>query len=124
MYRIFTEGNFSAAHRLRKYHGKCERQHGHNWRVRVYVSGQELDDGGMLLDFTLLKAWLKDVLEIFDHRDLNELPFFATEEPSAENICRIIWEELSPRVEEAGDIRVSRVMVWESDKSCAIYEPE
>ena len=124
MYQIFTEGHFSAAHRLRMYHGKCERQHGHNWRVRVYVGGDTLGSGGMLLDFTLLKTWLNEVLDLFDHRDLNELPFFETEEPSAENISRIICEEIDSRVASSGDVRVTRVMVWESEKSCAIYEPD
>lgn len=123
MYTIFVETHFSAAHRLRNYHGKCERIHGHNWRVQSYISGPTPDPtSGMLLDFKMLKANLEKVLELFDHHDLNELECFAVAEPSAENIARIICDELGKLVNTEA-YWVSKIMVWEGPTSCAIYEP-
>jgi len=55
MYQARVESEFSAAHFLSHYHGKCERLHGHNYRVRLWAKGEKLDAGGMLADFTLLK---------------------------------------------------------------------
>ena len=51
MYEVTVEETFSAGHYLRNYHGKCEKPHGHNYRVRVTLSGEELDQAGLLLDF-------------------------------------------------------------------------
>jgi len=122
MYRIFVEDHFSAAHRLRHYKGKCERVHGHNWKIRVFVSGMAPDpQDGMIMDFGLLKGHLREVLSLFDHQDLNALELFATEEPSAENIARIVFQAMAPRIDN-DHRRVSQVMVWESEASCAIYE--
>jgi len=41
---------FSSAHALRGYKGKCENLHGHNWKVKIAVSGDKLGPAGMLLD--------------------------------------------------------------------------
>ena len=55
MYTVRVEAGFSAAHFLSGYRGKCENLHGHNYRVRAYARGADLDESGMLLDFGLLK---------------------------------------------------------------------
>ncbi len=55
----------------------------------------ELDDEGMAFDFTVLKKALDQVLDQFDHHNLNEVPPFETINPSSENIARVIYEELS-----------------------------
>ncbi|MCX8013850.1 MAG: 6-carboxytetrahydropterin synthase, partial [Rectinema sp.] len=49
------EAEFAAAHHLAHYKGKCERPHGHNYVVRVWVSGRNLEEGGMLVDFGDIK---------------------------------------------------------------------
>ena len=54
MYKIKVEGNFSSAHNLRGYKGKCEALHGHNWKVKVKLSTPTLDKCGMALDFKVL----------------------------------------------------------------------
>jgi len=51
MFEVTVEDTFSAGHYLRNYRGKCEKPHGHNYRVRVTLSGAELDKAGLLLDF-------------------------------------------------------------------------
>ena len=121
MYEIYKETTFSGAHRLRGYKGRCEALHGHNWRVRVSVAADALDDLGMVIDFTVLKAALEEIASKLDHVYINEVPPFDTVNPSAENLAKWFFDELYPRV-NGGRARVTRVMVWESDASCAIYQ--
>ena len=53
MYEVRVEGGFAAAHRLLHYNGKCERLHGHNYKVRIWAKGSSLGEGGMLVDFSM-----------------------------------------------------------------------
>ena len=122
MYTLRTEDSFAAAHYIKEYHGKCENLHGHNYKVRIYVSGHKLDKGGMLIDFAIIKKMLKSVLEELDHKNLNELPFFIEKEPSAEIIAEFIFNKLYNKVTDYSDTSfLSRVDVFETDKNLAIY---
>ena len=56
MFQVSVEETFSAGHALRGYQGKCENPHGHNYRVRVTVEGQQLDSIGLLFDFSAPEA--------------------------------------------------------------------
>jgi 6-pyruvoyltetrahydropterin/6-carboxytetrahydropterin synthase len=118
MYTIRVEADFAAAHFLTHYHGKCERLHGHNYKVRVYAAGGELDEGGMLLDFGLLKAALRDVLAPLDHSLLNDLEVFKGD-PSAERIARHIYDGLRAALPAAP---LKAVEVFETDINMARYE--
>ena len=120
MYEVYREESFSGAHHLRGYQGKCESVHGHNWKVRAYVSAMELDKLGMVVDFKNLKNSLNEVVDHLDHKDINNVPPFDEINPSAENIAKHIFDELSARLNDAR-LTVSRIMVWESDASCATY---
>lgn len=122
MYTVCVEDWFAAAHYLRNYHGKCENPHGHNYRVKVYVSGKNLDKGGMLIDFSVLKKHLKSVLETLDHHDLNSTPYFKEQEPSAENISRYIFDSLKTLL-PAG-IRMAGVEVFETEKNSVLYRED
>ena len=123
MFEIARERTFSASHQLRNYKGRCERLHGHNWRVRVCVSAKELNDSGMVIDFHELDKMMLAAIEPFDHRHLNEVAEFEIANPSAENIARAVGE--SVRGQLAGtDIRVSYCDVFENDLSRARYIPE
>lgn len=119
MYTVRVEDSFAAAHFLTHYHGKCERLHGHNYRVRVYARGTDLDAGGMLLDFGLLKAALREVLGAFDHGLLNDEPAF-TGDPSAERIAALIFARLAERLPGAP---LHAVEVFETEKNMARFEP-
>ena len=120
MYELMTIQRFSAAHRLKGYPGKCERPHGHNWKVEVRVRSQVLDHVGMVKDFATLKAMTAQVLEDLDHCDLNALAAFENQNPSAENLARYIYERL--KKELAGSTaRMHKVVVWESETSAAAY---
>ena len=115
MYEIEVFLNFSAAHRLRGYKGKCENIHGHNWKVGVTVSSDKLDKIGIVADFRDVKKQLKDVLEKLDHKNLNSLAYFKKINPTSENLARFIYEKLKKR------LPVSSVSVWETDGSKATY---
>lgn len=120
MYEIKIISQFAGAHKLRDFGGKCERLHGHNWKIEVYVTGERLGKDGMLIDFHMLKTATKKVLDELDHKFLNEIDYFKTLNPSSENIARFIFDSLSVDLnnETAG---VSRVVAWESDSACAAY---
>ena len=120
MYEVSKEAHFSAAHHLRNYHGKCEHMHGHNWRVRVHLRGETLNEGGMLVDFGIVKKVLKEVLETLDHKDINEIPPFDTLEPSAENLARYVLERVAKQLDDAR-VQTFMVEVWETDTSRAVY---
>jgi len=122
MYELKIITQFAAAHRLENFCGKCEALHGHNWKVEVFISGDRLDAAGLLLDFGVLKARTRDILEEIDHKFLNELPAFMNQNPSSENLARYLFERLAAAVDGEG-VKVSRVNVWESDTACASYFP-
>lgn len=120
MYEVTVEDVFSSAHRLRNYRGKCENVHGHNWKVRVTVAGEYLDDCGLLLDFHVAKEKLKEALSALDHKDLNNVRFFKKINPTSENICFYVYSRLKTAL-KGHPVEVKRVTVWESDRQCASY---
>jgi 6-pyruvoyltetrahydropterin/6-carboxytetrahydropterin synthase len=127
MYELKVVSEFAAAHKLRGYEGECEKLHGHNWRVEVVVVADSLDSVGLAVDFKDLKQWLNGILDRLDHRYLNELEPFQSENPSSENLARVIFYELQERVvlyaRESGgrEIAVQKVTVWESERAAASY---
>lgn len=119
MFSVKVKGNFSSAHNLRGYKGKCENLHGHNWEVEVVVSKPELDKLGMVVDFKLLKNELNALLEELDHKYLNDIAYFKKINPTSENIAKYIFENLTLRIPD-----IKSVSVWESNNSCATYYAE
>jgi len=123
MYEVTVEETFAAGHYLRNYKGKCEHPHGHNYRVRVTLAGQELDKAGLLLDFKDLKQVMKHVIEYLDHRMMNDLEPFTTLNPSAENLAKYFFDQTSERLKQHtnGRVEIKRVTIWETDTSIASY---
>ncbi len=118
MYILTIEDDFSSAHQLREYKGKCENLHGHNWKVVLQVKGEKLNSLGLLIDFTELKKILKNILSYLDHKNLNELEPFNTLNPSSENIARYLYDNISDELAaEHPDVAVYSVTVWESATS-------
>lgn len=93
MFEVRVQADFSAAHFLRDYNGKCENLHGHNYKVYAHVCGSRLNEGGMLLDFSKLKAYLRETCKKLDHTNLNDLNVFA-QNPSAERIAMYIYDSI------------------------------
>ena len=120
MYHLTIQTHFAAAHNLINYQGDCENLHGHNWKVEVTVSAQDLDNAGLAIDFKILKAHTKEVLSRLDHKYLNDLDAFRDQSPSSENIARFLYEELSRSLNDKS-VEVEKVNVWESENACASY---
>lgn len=119
--KIVTD--FAAAHWLRNYDGPCNRLHGHNWKVEVQVNAQDLDNVGMGLDFADIKTATKDVIGSLDHRNLNDIPPFDQQNPTAENIAAFLYRQLSQRLNTAR-VKVAAVTLWETERACVTYQED
>jgi len=91
-YEVSVIDHFSAAHQINETHDKCERLHGHNWQVIVWVIAKELDEHGLVVDFRILKNELKRCLDILDHNYINDLPAFKDINATSENIAYFIYK--------------------------------
>jgi len=123
MYQVTVEAGFSSGHYLRNYYGKCENPHGHNYKVRVTLAGDALDDSGLLLDFKLLKRVLKPTIDRIDHQMLNDLEPFTRLNPSAENLAKYFFDEVNRELDATTDgrVRVKDCTIWETDTTSATY---
>jgi 6-pyruvoyltetrahydropterin/6-carboxytetrahydropterin synthase len=108
MFEVTVEDTFAAGHYLRDYKGKCEKPHGHNYKVRVTLAGKELDRAGLLVDFKELREVMKQVIDRLDHQMMNDLEPFT---------------ELTSRLQQVTDgrVRVKNVTVFETDTTTATY---
>lgn len=108
MYYVKKRLEISACHRLNlSYESKCENLHGHNWIITIYCKSEELNNDGMVVDFTHIKKQISDKL---DHNDLNKVLTFN---PTAENIAKWVCEQI---------VGCYRVDVQESEGNIASYE--
>jgi 6-pyruvoyltetrahydropterin/6-carboxytetrahydropterin synthase len=126
MYSVRVEGDFAAAHFLKHYNGKCEKLHGHNYRVRLWARGDMLDEGGMLTDFGILKKALREVLAGLDHSNLNDNPAFNND-PSAERIAKYIFDNVDAALRADKTASPAADCLWavdvfETPTSMARYE--
>lgn len=122
MFELSVRKEFSAAHHLRDYRGKCEALHGHNWKVEAFVAAAKLNKTGIVADFRDIKGFLGEVLEELDHTYLNELSYFKKYNPTSENIAKYIFDKLETRALKL-KVRLLKVTVWESDNAHASYTP-
>jgi len=120
MYEVTVKKSFSTAHTLKGIGGRCEELHGHNFVVEVSVTTPDLNREGLAIDFRVLKGWTEEVLETLDHKYLNDVPYFNALNPSAENIARFVYERIAQKA-HLQKIRVSQVIVWESEDARVSY---
>jgi 6-pyruvoyltetrahydropterin/6-carboxytetrahydropterin synthase len=116
-FEITTTAHFSAAHALRLYDGSLEPVHGHNWAVKVTVGAANLDEIGVVMDFHELEREVQRIIGPMHNRHLNDLPAFATLNPSAENVAWFISRELTIKP----GIKLQRVEVWETEGCSAAW---
>ena len=116
---IFREFSFEAAHRLPNVPDghKCARLHGHSFHVIVNVTGPLDARLGWVMDFADVKAAMAPLLDLLDHRYLNEIA--GLENPTSEHVARWIWERLAPRLAD-----LSAVTVKETCTSGCVYRGE
>jgi 6-pyruvoyltetrahydropterin/6-carboxytetrahydropterin synthase len=123
MFEVTVDDSFAAGHYLRNYKGKCENPHGHNYKVRVTLAGEELDKAGLLLDFKDLREVMRPTIDRLDHQMINDLEPFTVVNPSAENLAKYFYDETKQRLDRAtgGRVRVKQVTVFETDSTTATY---
>ena len=123
MFEVAVEKTFAAGHSLRNYKGKCENVHGHNYRVRVTIEGAYLASNGLLVDFVEVKKQLLEIIDRLDHQFINDIEPFTVLNPSAENLAKYFYDELSERLNGSTEVpvRLSEVRIWETDTSIAAY---
>lgn len=132
MIKISRRETFNAAHRLfkkewsdeknREVFGKCSHPnyHGHNYSLEVIVEGEIDPVTGFVMDLKELKGIIhRDVLDRFDHRNLNlDCTEFATRIPTTENIAVVIWEILREKLPNKFKITI---VLGETEKNKVIY---
>jgi 6-pyruvoyltetrahydropterin/6-carboxytetrahydropterin synthase len=123
VYAIKVQSDFSAAHNLRGYRGKCERLHGHNWKVEAEIISSRLNNLTMVCDFKEVKKNLKKVLEKLDHTYLNRLPYFKKNNPTSEKLAEFIYYSLKRLIKDK-NIILKRVCVWETETQQASFSEE
>jgi len=120
LYEITSETQFSAAHKLVNYNGPCENLHGHNWLIKATVKCSNLDSAGIGIDFKVLKNYLKEISQQFDHKDLNEVFKHEKLNPSSENLARYVFQCLKEKL-SGSECSVSRIEICETPGNCAAY---
>jgi 6-pyruvoyltetrahydropterin/6-carboxytetrahydropterin synthase len=120
MYTLSVQKAISAAHQLRNYDGPCANVHGHNWKVRVEVESNKVDEIGIAIDFSTLDKKLWQVISTFDHKLINSVPPFDKINPTAENMVKYIFDQLKLQLRE--NVHLKKVTVWETDEYIVSYE--
>jgi len=123
IFEIHVKTDFSAAHCLREYDGDCERLHGHNWTVEVFVRCRKLNNIGIGIDFREVKKAIGEVVKPLDHSHLNEHPAFRNENPTSENIAQYIYEKLADKL-NSQEVKVSKVKISETQGAGVYYWEE
>ena len=116
---ISKDFKFDAAHNLINYHGKCEKLHGHTYKLRVVLEGQP-DSEGMIMDFAELSSLVKQkIISRLDHAYLNEI----ISQPSAENIALWVWDELEKFLTRE-NCKLYEIHIWETANSRVIVRKD
>ena len=118
MFELSVEREFCAAHAI-IINGHREPVHGHNWRVRIVVQGDELDSNGLLCDFHLIERELDRIIKPFHNNDLNAVPPFDRINPTAEHVARHIAETLQPKLPR--QVTLTRASVTEAPGCIATF---
>lgn len=133
---IMKRIKFCAGHRLHRHGGKCEHFHGHNYLADFYVSGEQMDEVGRVIDFSVLKTrfkgWIDEhwdhgfLLSQFDDNGIAAanmvIPskvYVMPSNPTAENMARYLLEEICPPLLEGTGVAATKVVIWESEESFA-----
>ena len=131
MHRVTREISFCYGHRLLQYDGKCRHLHGHNGKAVITLEAAQLDDLGMVMDFTGLKrvvgGWIDEALDhkMLLHKDdpalphlraLDEPVFVMDANPTAEDIARLIYDYTAKQ-----GFPVVEVQLWETATCRASY---
>ena len=129
---VFRKEHFNAAHRLNnpnwsdekneRVYGKCNNYnyHGHNYDLIVQVTGEIDPETGYVMDMKVLSDLIKkEVLDKFDHRNLNlDTEEFRDLNPSAENIAIVIYNKLKSQIDQQFDLKIR---LYETERNFVEY---
>ena len=122
MYFVTKTFTFESAHKLNNYEGVCSRLHGHSYKVEVTLSGPSLNDIGMLVDFSTIRALAENLIIVkCDHRYLNDV--FPNEvNTTAEVMAKSFFDSFRTIIHKMGyKCDIYSVKVWETSNNCAEY---
>jgi 6-pyruvoyltetrahydropterin/6-carboxytetrahydropterin synthase len=125
--------HFCAGHRVLNHEGKCATPHGHNYNAHIYAEADQLDDLGMVIDFSVLKekvgAWIETH---WDHNFLvfeedlaliqalkgvggKKTTFICPFNPTAENLAHYLLHKICPEQLQGTNVQVTKVVLYESE---------
>ena len=130
---VCRKSHFNAAHRLFNPNwdmakndavfGKCNNPnfHGHNYNVEVWVKGKINAETGFVIDLKVLKDLIRiEIEDRFDHKNLNlDCEEFKNLNPTAENICVVIWQKLRDKLSADLDLKVR---LFETDRNVVEFD--
>lgn len=119
---VRVRAGFEAAHHLTSYRGAPEPVHGHSWRVEAALAAEGLDGEGMAADFVTAQTALRELAAELDHRDLNAMPPFDRQSPTAERVALWFFQRLAERL-AGGAAALAEVTLWESPGCSVTYRP-
>jgi len=124
MYTVAVKRDFVAQHFLVGGDwGSENEKHSHHYQVEVQLVGDRLDGHGYLVDIVDIEASLETLVNYYRDRTLNELPEFASLNPSIEHFARILWEGLASRI-KAPTLTAMQVKIWEAEIAWAAYRKD
>lgn len=122
MYEVLVQAEFRASHQLRLLDGQLEPWHDHLWMAEARFRGPELDDIGVLVDFTTVQEILRALTTALSDQHLNDSPLLVGVNPSAEQLARMLFLELRRRL--PADSPLVSVLVREAPGCFAAYQPD
>jgi 6-pyruvoyltetrahydropterin/6-carboxytetrahydropterin synthase len=120
MFELTVQREFCAAHAI-MIGGRREPVHGHNWLVTLTVTGEKLDNNGLLCDFHLLERRLEEAIKEFDNNDLNSIEPFDRVNPTAERVAEHIGRQMALHLPFG--VTLERLSVREAPGCTATYRP-
>lgn len=102
--------------------GKCSRVHGHTYTLKVFITGQVIEENGMIMNFFDIDAFMKPIIEMLDHKFLNGLAIFSGMLTTSENMVQKIAKQIQYEVEMRGR-RLLQVELSETPRTKAIWTP-
>jgi len=121
-YVVRVRARFEAAHHLTSYRGAVEPVHGHSWQVEAALASAGLDGDGIASDFVEVQAALRELAAALDHTDLNAVPPFDRQSPTAERVAAWFFAGLRSRL-GSSRATLSEVTVWEGPGCSVTYRP-
>jgi len=122
--RICKTFEWEASHSLSlPYESKCQNNHGHTYKIEIEIEG-EINENGMVIDFSKLKEWVNKANVCFDHCNINkDIPYFKNKNPTAENLIFFIYTKMNEIKNDflgiPNYVKIRRIRIWETSKSFA-----